>query len=228
VKCIKDLQFEVNRVNHFFERERMEHQHSKAGIFPSGDATPFSAGVDVGSSMHRTTGQHRDLEWSTPQDPGTSTTSLAFRHGDVVFETRHGRAVGSGGDFGRFGQGRLPKLNFPSFTGDDPQLWKSHFENYFEMYGVQSPLWIKVATMHFEGATAHWFRSNERRVRDVSWCMSDLVGISMRLSLVNGSISSRWGQFLNMWSSSQLWWISWWHMSLMLTLFTMLFDLWME
>jgi hypothetical protein len=36
----------------------------------------------------------------------------------------------------RASQGRLPKLQFSVFNGDDPQLWRSRCENYFEMYGV--------------------------------------------------------------------------------------------
>jgi hypothetical protein len=51
----------------------------------------------------------------------------------------------------RASQGRLPKLNFSMFFGEDPQLWHSRCENYFEMHGVESSLWIKVASMHFEG-----------------------------------------------------------------------------
>jgi hypothetical protein len=39
------------------------------------------------------------------------------------------------------------------------------------MYGVESPLWIKVASMHLEGTTAHWFQSTERRLRQSSWEM---------------------------------------------------------
>jgi hypothetical protein len=35
----------------------------------------------------------------------------------------------------RAGQGRLPKLQFPVFNGDEPQLWRSRCENYFDMYG---------------------------------------------------------------------------------------------
>jgi hypothetical protein len=40
---------------------------------------------------------------------------------------------------------------------------------YFYMYEVESSLWIKVASMHLEGAAARWFQSAERRLRDASW-----------------------------------------------------------
>jgi hypothetical protein len=72
------------------------------------------------------------------------------------------------GDFMRAQQGRLPKLNFLVFSGTDPQLWKFGCESYFEMYGVEKSLWIKVASMHLEGAAGRWFQSVERKV-DTSW-----------------------------------------------------------
>jgi hypothetical protein len=72
----------------------------------------------------------------------------------------------------RASQGRLPKLNFSMFFGEDPQLWHSRCENYFEMHGVESSLWIKVASMHFEGGgAARWLQTVERRIRDSTWDM---------------------------------------------------------
>jgi hypothetical protein len=34
--------------------------------------------------------------------------------------------------------GKLPKVNFPKFEGENLKLWQSCCENYFEMYGVDS------------------------------------------------------------------------------------------
>jgi hypothetical protein len=73
------------------------------------------------------------------------------------------------GDSGRSAQGRLLKLNFPVFSGEDPQLWKFRCENYFEMYEVEQSMWIKVASMHLEGVATRWFQSVELRVRSVTW-----------------------------------------------------------
>jgi hypothetical protein len=55
------------------------------------------------------------------------------------------------------------------FSGDDPQLWRSRCETYFDMYGVEPSLWIWVESMHLEGAATRWFQSVERRLLDVSW-----------------------------------------------------------
>jgi hypothetical protein len=61
----------------------------------------------------------------------------------------------------RFTTGKLPRLNFPKFDGDNPKLLKSRCENYFEMYSIEDSVWVKVATMHFEGAAARWLHVTE-------------------------------------------------------------------
>jgi hypothetical protein len=61
-------------------------------------------------------------------------------------------------------QGKLPKINFPVFNGDNPQLWHSRCQNYFDMYGVEPSLWVRVMSMHVEGIAARWLQSVERRL----------------------------------------------------------------
>jgi hypothetical protein len=56
----------------------------------------------------------------------------------------------------RLSTGKLPKLNFSKFDGDDPKLWRSRCGNYFEMYMVEPTVWVKVAMMHLEGPAARW------------------------------------------------------------------------
>lgn len=65
--------------------------------------------------------------------------------------------------------GRLPKLNFPKFDGDHTQFWITCASNYFEMYAVKSPMWIRVTTMHFTGAAKHWLYSIEHRLASIDW-----------------------------------------------------------
>jgi hypothetical protein len=33
--------------------------------------------------------------------------------------------------------GKLPKIKFSKFDGENPRLWKSRSENYFDMYAVE-------------------------------------------------------------------------------------------
>jgi hypothetical protein len=74
-----------------------------------------------------------------------------------------------GQDDYRCGHGSLPRVNFPQFDGNNPQLWKTLCENYFDMYDVEPYMWIHVATMHFVGRAASWLQSIGRRVRMMSW-----------------------------------------------------------
>lgn len=85
-------------------------------------------------------------------------------------------------DGGRVSHGKLPHINFPQFDGENPQLWKTRCENYFDIYDVEPAMWITVATMHFTGRAACWLQSIERRIRQLPWpdfcarSMSVLVG----------------------------------------------------
>jgi hypothetical protein len=65
--------------------------------------------------------------------------------------------------------GKMPKMNFPKFEGDNPKLWKSRCENYFEMYDADASVWVKVTAMHFEGPTARWLQSVEYHIRTATW-----------------------------------------------------------
>jgi hypothetical protein len=67
--------------------------------------------------------------------------------------------------------GKLPKLNFPTFDGDNPKLWLSRCEDYFDMYRVEPSMWVKVADMQFEvsSAAARWALSVDRQLKRVGW-----------------------------------------------------------
>lgn len=57
--------------------------------------------------------------------------------------------LGSHGSSSGGHTGKLLKLDFPSFDGENPKLWLKNCEDYFDLYSVESPIWLKVATMHF-------------------------------------------------------------------------------
>jgi len=84
-------------------------------------------------------------------------------------------AGGSGGDHGgwRGGTGhhepwppwennhsgnKIPKMNFPKFDGENPRLWITWCEDYFDLYTVEPAVWIKCATMDFVNSSpaARW------------------------------------------------------------------------
>jgi len=65
--------------------------------------------------------------------------------------------------------GRLPKLPFPKFDGDNPRLWCRRCEKYFAMYGIEESLWISVSEHYLEGSAARWFQSIESQLRTTTW-----------------------------------------------------------
>jgi len=67
------------------------------------------------------------------------------------------------------GSSRVPKVPFPQFDGENPKLWISRCENYFDMFPLESHMRIKFATMHFSGAAARWLQSVKKRLRSASW-----------------------------------------------------------
>lgn len=48
----------------------------------------------------------------------------------------------------------LPPMTCPKFDGENPQMWKCDCEQYFDVYGIPSQHWVKVATLNFEGNAA--------------------------------------------------------------------------
>lgn len=65
--------------------------------------------------------------------------------------------------------GGLPKLNFPNFDGSCPKLWQKRCEDYFDMYATEAIVWVKVATIHFQGVMARWLQSIEPCLPHMAW-----------------------------------------------------------
>uniref|UniRef100_A0A453EKP7 Retrotransposon gag domain-containing protein n=1 Tax=Aegilops tauschii subsp. strangulata TaxID=200361 RepID=A0A453EKP7_AEGTS len=60
-------------------------------------------------------------------------------------------------------------MDFPSFDGDNPQFWRSRCDKYFDVYGVQPDLWVRVATLHFTGNAARWLQLQESQSTSFTW-----------------------------------------------------------
>jgi uncharacterized coiled-coil protein SlyX len=65
--------------------------------------------------------------------------------------------------------GNLPKIQFPSFDGENPRLWQKRCEDYFHMYSVGPSLWIQVAYMQFTGPASRWVQSVESQLVSLTW-----------------------------------------------------------
>jgi hypothetical protein len=152
-KHVDGLKLKVHCINCLLERKTLDSNHNKAGIVGPKDSAhgaPHTGSAIDGPEGHRFAHLNRDYEIG----PQSHIPANGMVHSHAPF---HDADSHSYGDAVRANHGRLPKLNFPMFNGDDSQLWRSHCESYFEMYGVESTLWIKVASMHPEGPAACWF-----------------------------------------------------------------------
>jgi hypothetical protein len=84
-------------------------------------------------------------------------------------------------------------MNFPVFNGDNPKLWISHSEMYFDLFSIDTSMWAKVASMNFSIAAARWLQSIEGKVKKASWpdlctmILECLVKTSMLCSSVSCS-----------------------------------------
>ena len=65
--------------------------------------------------------------------------------------------------------GRLPKLPFPKFNGENPRRWRRRCEKYFHMYLVDEPLWLSVAEMYLEGPADRRYQSVQSQLENASW-----------------------------------------------------------
>ena len=72
------------------------------------------------------------------------------------------------GNTGYYGP-KLPKFDFPKFDGSHPKYWLSQCQDYFELYGTETHMWVRVAKMHFTGDAARWSSSVEHQLQTCSW-----------------------------------------------------------
>jgi hypothetical protein len=60
-------------------------------------------------------------------------------------------------------------MDFPTFDGTNPRLWKDRCETYFEIFGVSDALKPRFAALNFTDAAAAWLQTVELRGRITSW-----------------------------------------------------------
>jgi hypothetical protein len=64
---------------------------------------------------------------------------------------------------------KLPKLNFPVFTGEHPRAWKDKCEKYFTMFKVPVHHWATYAAINFKGNAELWLQIYEAQHSIDSW-----------------------------------------------------------
>jgi hypothetical protein len=177
-KRLDNISLELSRVNKFMERESFINDFAKPGILPNaktmGERLPPRCPNIDGLDGHHFDNCNQDRGFGPvfTQPRGLVKGTLYDSHPAPFnddLDPWRGNEWDGGHEGGRSGQGNLPRVNFPQFNGDNPQLWKTRCENYFDMYDVDPSKCIRVAYMHFEGRAACWLQSVKRRVRYWSW-----------------------------------------------------------
>lgn len=91
-----------------------------------------------------------------------------FPHSPVTFDLGESSEVKSKG-CGRSSGPRLPKTDFPRFSGENPKLWKKNAKKYFGMYQVAYDTWAQFASLHFTGNATLWLQTYEELHCVESW-----------------------------------------------------------
>lgn len=62
-----------------------------------------------------------------------------------------------------------PPMTFPVFAGENPQLWKTLCEQYFQMFSVHDSYWVPMSILNFSGPAAIGLQSVQRKIAGLNW-----------------------------------------------------------
>lgn len=62
-----------------------------------------------------------------------------------------------------------PSIMFPQFTGENPRLWKTLCEQYFQMFGIHNSFWVPMACLNFLGTVSAWLQSVQKKLSEFDW-----------------------------------------------------------
>jgi hypothetical protein len=174
---VDGLKQQISILSNKIDRVVLDRGGSAQGILPKPEtaaATPLAGHPVIGPTGHRFDSNIRENGFGSimaytqlpvkgmivdPQFPSTFDSRQFSSH----------RSQSFGGTAVINTNGRWPKPPFPEFDGDNPKLWQSRCENYFDMSGVDKTNWVRIASMYFEGLAARWLQSVERRANTVGW-----------------------------------------------------------
>ena len=52
----------------------------------------------------------------------------------------------------------VPKMQFPTFVGDNTYIWKDKCEDYFKIFNLPETMWPTIASMHMDDKAAKWLK----------------------------------------------------------------------
>lgn len=178
---VEDVKLELDKLVHHWDRSVRDRAATDPGIFPIpklvSERPPAPDPNTDGPAGHRVDNNYRDLgggtvlihthvpvkgacSFSAPPSP-----KLRFQHDHLNWPLpRHNPPPHDPPH-----TSRLPKLQFPVFEGENPKLWLSRCEDYFDMYHVPPDLCVRVAVSQIKGAAAGWTQSVDSRLKYASW-----------------------------------------------------------
>jgi len=168
---VDDVKLELSKVTRFWDRSLRERVVQEPPIFPSPQSaterSPAPTDAD-GPAGHRAEHHYQDEGFGSvlihTHVPVKGTLSHPLP--PPISSTKHGSS-----GFSRDNPmlGKLPKLYFHRFDGENPKLWISRCEDYFEMYSVDSSYWVRLALNQLDGPAARWSQSVAKRLKQSSW-----------------------------------------------------------
>ncbi|CAN6166876.1 unnamed protein product [Urochloa humidicola] len=175
-----DIRLEVNKISKNWERALLHPRHPDAPVLPTPVLPTQEASPQVierpsaQNEASRPYGHHANnftredgfgsvSTWIHSPAKGMTIPQPPKSHGFDCSFSQHLRS-GSSGELGK-----LPKLNFPYFEGENPKLWLTRVEDYFELYDVDSSRWVKLATMHMSPIASRWVSSVSSKLKSCSW-----------------------------------------------------------
>jgi hypothetical protein len=150
--AMEDIKLELRKLNKQWDRSSLELAGSDAGLLqrpePGVPRAPIGP-LPAGPMGHRVDSHPRDQGYGSVMtylpDPVKGTHSIphpsdALKYSGSLFDSHQHRAPCS--EFQSRLFGKLPKLDFPAFDGENPKLWISRCETYFDMYQVDPEVWV--------------------------------------------------------------------------------------
>jgi archaellum component FlaC len=170
VDAIDELKQQVSNISNKFDRVVLDRGGSAHGILPKPEAVAAPPPADnptVGPDGHHFDNHLREHGFGFVMAYTQLPVKGTFPDPQPKYSSH--RFSGSSGPAIVNTGGRWPKLPFPKFEGDNPKLWQSRCENYFDMSGVDRFNWVRIAVMYFDGHAARWLQSIENRANATSW-----------------------------------------------------------
>jgi hypothetical protein len=145
------LEWVTTKLNLFSNCDVRAMNTTKSGVLSTGSVNqlPPSGASANGLAGHRVNNNHWDYGFGhvfTPTHDPIKVKGMIFTppppsppspkspsNVDFTSELEASRYSSSFGQGSRIPMGKLPKVNFPKFDGENQKLWQSHCESYFEI-----------------------------------------------------------------------------------------------